>query len=716
MSEGRVRVLIAKPGLDGHDVGAKVVARALMDAGMEVIYSGLHQTVEQIIQAAVQEDVGVIGLSVLSGAHIPIAERLMSGLRSAGAGDIHVVVGGNIPKRDHARLLELGVEGVFPTGSRFEELTEFIRGLFGERRDGGRAVEGAIEGAAEAALGGVKGESAREGSGARAPESAQAPGAAPARKREERVRPVTLESGIEVKPVYGPEDLAGFDPATKLGRPGEFPFTRGIHPLMYRARPYTMRQYAGFGTPRETNERFKFLLSQGQNALNVAFSLHSQMGIDSDDPLAEGEVGRVGMAVDTLRDMEVAFDGIPIDKISTSLTINGSAAIMIAMYLAMAEKRGVPLSEVRGTAQNDILKEYIGRGTWIFPVEPSIRLIADTIEFCSRHAPRYYPVSVCGYHIRESGADPVQEISYAFCIARAYIRAVMDRGLHPDEFVPRFSFNFDIHGNIFEQVAKFRAARRIWAQLTRDELGCRNPESMKMKMIAGGGGGGLTIEEPENNIVRGAYYALISALSGTQTMALCSYDEAYTIPSKRAALISLRTMQILIEEMGLADTVDPLGGSYYVEWLTDEMEKRIWSKIRDVDAAGGVVKLVADGTIQREVSRQAYLLEKRIQSGELVKVGVNKYRQEGEEEEREVEIHEYNPAAAREKVEELRRLRAERDGAAVRAALETIKEKARSGENLMPYIMDAVKLYATVGEITGALKGVFGVFKEPVSL
>jgi len=535
-------------------------------------------------------------------------------------------------------------------------------------------------------------------------------------KEEKKIRPVILESGIEVKPVYGPEDLKDFDYKRDLGNPGEFPFTRGIHPLMYRSRPYTMRQYAGFGTPRETNERFKYLISQGQNALNVAFSLHSQMGIDSDDPLAEGEIGRVGMAVDTLKDFEVAFEGIPIDRISTSLTINGSAAIMIAMYLAMAEKRGVKLEDVRGTAQNDILKEYIGRGTWIFPVEPSIRLIADTIEFCSRNAPKYYPVSVCGYHIRESGANPVQEIAYGFCIARSYIRSVMERGLHPDEFVGRFSFNFDIHGNIFEQVGKFRAARRLWARLMKEEFGCQNPDSMQLKMIAGGGGGGLTIEEPENNIVRGAYYGLISALSGTQTMALCSYDEAYTIPSKKAALISLRTMQMLVEEMGLADTVDPLAGSYYIEWLGNEFEKRIREEIRKVDAQGGMVGLVADGTIQREVSKQAYILEKKLQNGEMVKVGMNKYRQEGPEEEHAVEFHEYNPAVAKEKIDGLTQVKASRDNHAVKAALDNLRVAAQGKENLMPFILDAVKTYATVGEMTNVMKGVFGTFREPVNL
>src|SRR5581483_10946120 len=374
------------------------------------------------------------------------------------------------------------------------------------------------------------------------------------------VRPVVLESGIEVKPVYGPADLAQLDFENDIGAPGEFPYTRGIHPLMYRARPFTMRQYTGFGTPAETNERFKYLIANGQNALNVAFDLPTQMGLDSDDPLAEGEVGRVGMAVDTLRDMEVAFAGVPIDQISVSLTINAPTVILLAMYLAMAEKRGVPMSEVRGTTQNDILKEYVGRGAWIFPPEPAIRLIGDTIEFCAHHAPKYYPVSVCGYHMRESGATPVQEIAWAYCIARAYIQHTLTRGLRVDDFAGRLSFNFNIFGNLWEQICKFRAARRLWARLMRHEFGAQKPETMQMKMIAGGGGAGLTIQEPGNNIVRGAYYALISALGGAQTMALCCYDEAYTIPTPKAQLISLRTMQILADEIGISDTVDPLAG------------------------------------------------------------------------------------------------------------------------------------------------------------
>jgi methylmalonyl-CoA mutase N-terminal domain/subunit len=525
---------------------------------------------------------------------------------------------------------------------------------------------------------------------------------------------VVLESGIKVKPIYGPEDVKDIDFEKDIGEPGEYPFTRGIHKYMYRFRPFTMRQYSGFATAKETNKRFKYLIQQGQTGLNVAFDLPTQCGLDSDDPLAEGEVGRVGMAIDTLKDMEDAFEGIPLDRIGTSLTINSMAPIMLAMYVTVAEKQGVPPSEIRGTLQNDILKEYIGRGTWVFPVEPSIKLIGDTIEYCSKNVPKYYPVSVCGYHIRESGANPVQEIAYAYLIAKAYIQHVVDRDLDVDEFVPRFSFNFDIHGNLFEQIAKFRAARRLWAKIVKDDLGAKNPKAMQMKMIAGGGGGGLTIEQPENNIVRGAYYALISALSGTQTMALCSYDEAYTIPSEKAAVISLRTMQILLEEMGLRDTVDPLAGSYYIESLTSELEKRIVEMMEKVEKEGGIVKAVASGYIQNEVAKQAFLLEKGIQEGKITKVGVNKYRME--EEEREMETHDYKPEEAEEQIKRLRKVKKERDDSKVSETLKKLKKAAEGDENLMEYVIDSVRAYATVGEITSTLKEVYGEFKEPVRL
>ncbi|MFQ5423131.1 MAG: methylmalonyl-CoA mutase [Phycisphaerae bacterium] len=525
-------------------------------------------------------------------------------------------------------------------------------------------------------------------------------------------RHVINESGIEIKPVYAEHDVAESGGSDGIGAPGEFPFTRGIHKEMYRRRPWTMRQYAGFARPEETNARFRYLIANGQTGLNVAFDLPTQVGMDSDEPMAQGEVGRVGMAVDTLRDFEIAFDGIDLDRITVSLTINGAAAALIAMYFALAEKRGYDVRQLRGTAQNDILKEYIGRGTWVFPVEPSIKLVGDTILYCAEHAPRYSPVSVCGYHIRESGATPVQEMAFAFCIARAYIDHALERGLDIDAFASRLSFNFDIHGNLFEQVAKFRAGRRLWAEIVRERYHARDPRSMWLRMIAGGGGGGLTIQQPENNIVRSAYYALISALSGTQTMALCCYDEAYTIPSEKATRLSLRTMQILIEEMGLCDTVDPLAGSYYVETLTNQMEARIRSVMDEVDAEGGIVQAVAEGRIQNIVSRQAYENLKKLESGETRKVGVNCYQIE--EDEQPVEFHPFNEEACREQVKRLGRIRRERDSGSVKGSLAQVRRDAEAGHNVMPGIIRAVKAYATVGEITHCLVEVYGRYHEPV--
>jgi methylmalonyl-CoA mutase N-terminal domain/subunit len=532
-------------------------------------------------------------------------------------------------------------------------------------------------------------------------------------RRTATLRPVINESGIEIKPLYTATDVAASGGWDGIGNPGEYPFTRGIHPLMYRERPFTMRQYAGFASPEQTNQRFRYLIEHGQTGLNVAFDLPTQVGLDSDDPLAVGEVGRVGMAVDTLRDFELAFAGIDLEQITVSLTINGSAAVLIAMYLALAEQRGHDLTRLRGTAQNDILKEFIGRGTWIFPVEPSIRLVGDTICYCAEHAPSYSPVSVCGYHIRESGATPDQEIAYAFCIARAYIDHVLARGIVIDDFASRLSFNFDIHGNLFEQVAKFRAARRLWAQIIKERYGASDPRSQWLRMIAGGGGGGLTIEQPENNIVRGAYYALISALAGTQTMALCCYDEAYTIPSEHAARISLRTMQLLIEEIGLADTVDPLGGSYYVETLTNQFAQRIAALIDEVDSAGGIVQQIANGEIQERVNRQYYERLRRIESGELRKVGVNCYRVE-EEPTQPVELHPFDSGACEVQLARLAQVRRERDSAAVAQWLARVEDDARAGRNVMPAIVGAVKAYATVGEITRGLVAALGRWQEPI--
>jgi len=527
------------------------------------------------------------------------------------------------------------------------------------------------------------------------------------------MKPVVNESGIEIKQIYGPQDVENSGGTEFVGEPGTFPFTRGIHKEMYRRRPWTMRQYAGFGNPVDTNKRFKYLIENGQTGLNVAFDLPTQTGLDSDNILAEGEVGRVGMAVDSLRDMEIAFDGIDLEKITISLTINGSAAILIAMYLAMAEKRGYDVKNLRGTAQNDILKEFIGRGTWVYPVEPSIKLVGDTIEYCAHKAPKYSPVSVCGYHIRESGCNPAEEIAYAFCIAKAYADEVIARGLAIDEFAGRLSYNLNLFGNIFEQVAKFRAGRSLWAKIIKEEYDAKDPRSMWLRMIAGGGGGGLTFEQPEVNIVRGAYYALISALSGTQTMALCSYDEAYTIPTEYSARISLRTMQLLIEEMGLCETVDPMAGSYYMETLTNQMRTKMEEIMADVDAQGGIVEMVKDGRIQAKVSKQAYQMQQDIESGAFPKVGVNCYRIE-EEEEHEVEFHPYNDEDAELQIESLRKVKASRDQSTVIKCLTQLKADADTGNNVMPAIADAVKAYATVGEMTDTMVEIYGRYEEPI--
>ncbi|MDP8240474.1 MAG: acyl-CoA mutase large subunit family protein [Candidatus Hatepunaea meridiana] len=519
---------------------------------------------------------------------------------------------------------------------------------------------------------------------------------------------VVLESGIEVDPLYTHESIGQPD----LSNPGEYPFTRGIHKLMYRKRPFTIRQYAGFGTPTETHERFLYLIKNGQTGLNVAFDLPTQTGLDSDDPRAVGEVGRVGMSVDTLADFEEVFDGIDLDKITVSLTINGSAIILVAMYLAMAQKRGFDIKNLRGTAQNDILKEFIGRGTWIFPVDASVKMVVDIIEYCANEVPKYSPVSVCGYHIRESGANPVQEMAYAFCIAKAYTDETMKRGLDIDTFASRLSFNFDIYGNFFEQIAKFRGARRLWAKIIKEQYNSQNDKSCWLRMIAGGGGGGLTKEQPENNIIRSAYYALISALSGTQTMALCSYDEAFTIPTEKAAEISLRTMQILIHEMGICDTVDPLGGSYYIETLSNQMEAAIVKEMAAVDTKGGIVKAISTGTIQEAISRQAYAREMAIQNGDTKKVGVNCFRKE--EEAKTVEFHPYDEENARKQLERLHKVKKQRNSIEVKKCLDRIKQDAQDDLNLMPSVIEAVKAYATVGEIAQTLKDAYGEYDEPI--
>ena len=529
---------------------------------------------------------------------------------------------------------------------------------------------------------------------------------------KDAVKEVIYQSGIRVKPSYGPQDLAeiGFDYEQDLGIPREYPFTRSLHPQGYRSRAWTTRQYTGFGTPAETNQRFKYMISHGQSGLNVAFDLPTQMGLDSDDPRAAGEVGRVGMAVDSLRDFEIAFQDIPFDRIGTGLTINANATVMLAMYQAVAEKFGYSRKKISATPQNDILKEMIGRGAWIFPVEPAVRLVGDTIEYAMRELPRCNPVSVCGYHIRESGATPVQEIACAFEIAKAYIDNVAARGIAPEDFVGRFSFNLNVYGNLWEQVAKFRAARSLWARMLSEEYGVQDKKKLFLRGLFGGGGSGLTKEQPENNIIRSAYYGLAAALGGAQTTALCSFDEAYTIPTPRAALLSLRTLEILMEEVGLRDTVDPLAGSYFIETLTKQMADRITLERQRIAEMGGMLHAVANGAIQREVAQQAYEFEKALQKKEAVKVGVNKYT-EGEAPE--VELHAYDESWAERQVDALRALRRERDDRAVRSSLAQLERTVRIGKNVMPDLVECCRAYATVGEMTGVLRDVLGEWQEP---
>jgi methylmalonyl-CoA mutase N-terminal domain/subunit len=534
------------------------------------------------------------------------------------------------------------------------------------------------------------------------------------KNEKDAIEEVIYQSGISVKPVYTPQDLeaVGFDYEKDLGDPGQYPFTRSLHPQGYRSRAWTTRQYTGFGTPQETNKRFHMMIDHGQTGLNVAFDLPTQMGYDSDDPKVVGEVGRVGMAVDSLRDFEVAFAGIPLDRIGSGLTINAVASIMLAMYQAVAEKFGYPKEKISATPQNDILKEMIGRGAWIYPVEEAVRLVGDSIEYSVKELPRCNPVSICGYHIRESGATPAQEIACAFEIAKAYMDNVISRGMQAEDFVGRFSFNLNVFGNLWEQIAKFRAARKLWAKMLREEYGVEDKKKLFLRGLFGGGGSGLTKDQPENNIMRGAFYALGAALSGAQTTALCSFDEAYTIPTPRAALLSLRTLELLMEEVGLRDTVDPLAGSYFIETLTKEMENKILEEMALIQEAGGMVHAVETGFIQRKVARQAYEYEKGVQSGEYIKVGVNKYVDKVEDQ-TDVELHEYNEQWVEQQLAGLKELRRTRDNREVTRTLKDLEKGTQAGKNVMPLLVDCCRAYATVGEMASVFRDLFGEWEEP---
>jgi methylmalonyl-CoA mutase N-terminal domain/subunit len=529
------------------------------------------------------------------------------------------------------------------------------------------------------------------------------------------VSPAKTTSGIDVDVVYTPSDLEDFDYLMDLGFPGEFPFTRGVYPTMYRGNLWSMRQYAGFADAEESNRRFKYLLEQGQTGLSVAFDLPTQMGFDSDNPMVKADVGRVGVAVDTLRDMEILFDGIPLDKITTSFTINATAAIILAMYLAVAERQGVPMEKVGGTLQNEILKEYIARGTFIFPPSPSIRLVVDIIDFCKDRVPRMNTINFSGYHVREAGANAIQEVAYCLSSAITYIEEVMKRGIGFDDFGPRLAFHLIVGLDFFEEIAKIRAARRLWAKIAKERFKAKNPRSMMLRLFCGSSAREATFREPLNNIIRATIDMMGIVFAGAQSASILSYDEAYTIPTEESALISLRTQQIIGYETGIAKVADPLGGSYYLEHLTNELEKEIKTLMDEIDNAGGMLRCIETGKIQMDVSRNAYEIERKKQSGETVVVGVNKFIDESRQDE-EIVLTKIDPNLAREQIERLHQVKFQRDSDKAAKTLRVLKEKAMGTENLVPAIQDAVREYATVGEICDALREVFGEHQESVVL
>jgi methylmalonyl-CoA mutase N-terminal domain/subunit len=527
-------------------------------------------------------------------------------------------------------------------------------------------------------------------------------------ERKKRFESVSLE---EVGRLYTPADTADVDFERDTSFPGEFPYTRGIHPTGYRGKLWTMRQFAGFGTPEETNARFKYLLQQGQTGLSVAYDLPALMGYDADSPLSEGEVGKCGVAVSSLADMEVLFDGIPLEDVTVSQTINAPASVLLAMYLVVAEKQGADFRKISGTLQNDILKEYIAQKEWIYPIRPAMKLVIDTFEFCTRHVPKYNPISVSGYHIREAGATALQELAFTLRDGIEYVEWGVRAGLDVDAFVPRISFFFNAHNDFFEEIAKYRAARRIWARVMRERFGSDDPRTLQLRFHTQTAGVSLTVQQPLNNIVRVAIQALAGVLGGTQSLHTDAYDEALALPTDKAALIALRTQQIIAEETGVANTVDPLGGSYFVESLTKKMEDGALDYFRKIDAMGGMVEAIEKGFPQREIQESAYQYQKAVERGEQAIVGVNKYAMESDGDE--VPTLVINEAVRERQVQRLQDARDRRDDGAVSNALEKLKRAAAEGDNTMPATIEAVRAYATLGEICDALRDVYGLYEEP---
>ena len=535
-----------------------------------------------------------------------------------------------------------------------------------------------------------------------------------ARSKDRKERYLTI-SGVPIKDLYTPLDIPGFDYTEKLGFPGEYPYTRGPYYNMYRGRPWTIRQFAGFGRAKDTNERFKYLISVGQTGLSTAFDMPTLMGYDSDHPMAEGEVGREGVAVDTLADFEILFDGINLGEVSVSFTINAPAIFIYALYLAVAEKQGVPWEKLRGTLQNDMLKEFHAQNEWIFPPGPSVKLVTDIVEFSTYHTPKFNTISISGYHIREAGSTAAQELAFTLADGFAYVEAGIRRGLDVDAFAPRLSFFFNSHLDFFEEIAKFRAARRIWAREMRYRYGAKKPESWRLRFHTQTAGCSLTAQQPLVNIVRTAFEALAAVLGGTQSLHTNSYDEALQLPSKEAVTIAVRTQQVILHEIGVANTIDPLAGSYFVEWLTDEMERQAYEyfdKILDLGNGSfldGILKGIDLGFFKKEIADAAYEFQKRVEEGDFIWVGVNAYQ---EDVPLEVPKFHVDPKIEEEQKAFVRKIRETRDNYAVKEALKRLKEAAKRGENLVPYFVEAVKVYATEGELMDALKEVYGTYRE----
>ncbi len=530
-------------------------------------------------------------------------------------------------------------------------------------------------------------------------------------KFPERKEEFTTVSGEVVNPLYDPEDIEWLDYNRDLGYPGEYPYTRGVQPTMYRGKLWTMRMYAGFATAEESNSRYKYLLEQGQTGLSVAFDLPTQIGYDSDHPLAEGEVGKVGVAIDSLEDMETLFDGIPLDKVSTSMTINAPASVLLAMYIAVAEKQGVAPDKLRGTIQNDILKEYIARGTYIFPVEPSMRLITNIFEYCSKSVPKWNTISISGYHIREAGCTAAQEVGFTLADGIAYVEAAIKAGLDVDDFAPRLSFFFNAHNDLLEEISKYRAARRLWARIMKERFGAKNPKSMMLKFHTQTAGSTLTAQQPDNNIVRVAIQTLAAVLGGTQSLHTNSRDEALALPTEDSVRIALRTQQIVAHESGVTNTVDPLAGSYYIEAKTKEIEDKAMGYINKIDELGGAPRAIDMGYIQQQIMDAAYKYQREVETNARIVVGMNKFHVEEESPKGLLRV---DPAVGNLQKKKISDLKAKRNNALVQEKLEALRKACEGEENVMPYILEAVKTYATLGEICGVMREIFGEYQQSV--